>query len=155
MWEATLIVTATTSLEPLFASEWIEPGTLVNGVGANTAAKQELEPACFAKGKVVVDFKTQALEEAGDLRRAIAEGTITSEQIYGELGELVAGHKTGRENETEIALFKSVGVAIEDIATASFIYEKAMAGGVGTQLRIDSSTAEMAAATHLQGDSAT
>lgn len=149
-----IVVTATTSLESLFASEWLDPGTHVNGVGANAAAKQELDPGCFAKSKVVVDFKTQALEEAGDLRRAIAAGLISVEQIHAELGDLVVGRKKGREDNAEITLFKSVGVAIEDIAAASFVYEKAIARGVGTVLHLDSAVAEIASAPLLPGDHA-
>ena len=149
-----VIVTATTSSEPLFASEWVEPGVLINGVGANAAAKQELEPGCFAKGKVVVDFKAQALEEAGDLRNAIAAGIITSGQIYAELGEIVVGRRKGRENDTEITLFKSVGVAIEDIATASHVYNKAIENGVGTAIGMDNTSTEIAAAAHLLSDRA-
>jgi alanine dehydrogenase len=150
-----VIVTATTSLEPLFASEWLEPGTLVNGVGANAAGKQELDAPCFAMGKVVVDFKAQALEEAGDLRHAISTGAISAEKIHAELGEIVVGNKKGRENDTEITLFKSVGVAIEDIATASFVYEKAMARGIGTMVHFGNRPVEIAAAPDLPGNNAT
>lgn len=132
-----VVVTATTAREPLFASDWLEPGTHVNGIGANTPAKQELDPACFARGKVVVDFKAQVLEEAGDLRRAIAAGAIGAEQIYAELGEIVIGSKKGRENESEISLFKSVGMANVDIVLASFIYEEALACGAGTNIQLE------------------
>jgi alanine dehydrogenase len=138
-----VLVTATTSREPIFASEWLEPGTHVNGVGANTPAKQELDPGCFARSKIVVDFKAQVLEEAGDLRRAIAVGAVAADQIYAEMGEIVAGRKKGRENESEITLFKSVGVANADISIAQFVYESAVAQAVGTSLPLDQSGSQI------------
>ncbi len=138
-----LLVTATTSREPLFSGDWLEPGTHLSGMGSNAPGKRELDKTCFSRSKVVVDFKEQALEESGDLRHAIESGAITPDKIHAELGEIVTDRKVGRQNDDEITLFKSVGVAIEDIATAAFAYEKAIATGVGTYLQLDSIGADV------------
>lgn len=134
---SSLVVAATTSREPLFPGEWLEAGTHLSGVGANTPSKSELDPTCFTRAKVVVDFKEQALQEAGDLRNAIATGAITAEDIQAELGEIVSGTKPGRASTEELTLFKSVGIAIEDVATAAFAYEQASERGIGTKIELE------------------
>jgi len=85
----------------------------------------------------VVDFKEQALLEAGDLRDALKSGAISAEAIDTELGEVVTGRKPGRQGDRDITLFKSVGMAIQDVATAAFAYQQALASGVGTQIEMD------------------
>jgi alanine dehydrogenase len=117
--------------------EWLAPGTHVSAVGANAPFKRELDAAAFARSMVVVDSAEQALLESGDLQAAIASGAITREHIHAELGEILTGQKPGRSNDQQITLFKSVGVAVEDIATAAFVYEQAMARGLGVPVRLD------------------
>jgi alanine dehydrogenase len=132
-----LVVTATTARQPVFQGEWLEPGTHVSAVGANTPAKREVDAAAFQRSKIVVDFKDQALEEAGDLREVLRNGSITLDSIYAELGEIVTGKKGGRTSDTEITLFKSVGIAIEDIATAVYVLEQAELRDLGTPIMFD------------------
>lgn len=141
--ESDLVVTATTAREPLFSGEWIEAGTHVSGVGANTPAKRELDAATFRRSKIVVDFKAQALEEGGDLREALKSGSIGPDQVYAELGEIVTGRKAGRESDGEITLFKSVGIAVEDIAAAAFVFEQAELRGLGTPMAFDGEAANL------------
>jgi alanine dehydrogenase len=137
-----LVVTATTARTPVYEGEWLEPGTHVSGVGANAPSKRELDDTTFRRSKVVVDFREQALDEAGDLQGALRSGAIGPDAIHAELGEIVAGHKAGRQSPTEITLFKSVGVAIEDIAAAAFVYEQALAKGLGTPLPLNGDPGE-------------
>lgn len=132
-----LVVTATTSRQPVFCGDWLEDGTHVSGIGANTPGKRELDAATFRRGKIVVDFKKQALEEAGDLRAVLESGAITADQVYAELGEIVTGKKLGRASEREVTIFKSVGIAVEDIATAVHVYEQAKLKGLGTQVALN------------------
>lgn len=129
-----LVVTATTAREPVFKGEWLDAGTHVSGIGANTPVKRELDNETFLRSKIVVDFRTQALAEAGDLREALKTGVIAPEQVYAELGEIVSGQKRGRANDDEITTFKSVGIAVQDIATAAYVYEQAKIKGLGTEV---------------------
>jgi alanine dehydrogenase len=132
-----LVVTATTAREAVFRGEWLEEGTHVSGVGANTPAKRELDASTFQRCKIVVDFKDQALEEGGDLREALKNGSIGLNDVYAELGEIVTGRKAGRASDREITLFKSVGIAVEDIAAAAYVFEQAESNGLGTPMAFD------------------
>jgi ornithine cyclodeaminase/alanine dehydrogenase-like protein (mu-crystallin family) len=85
----------------------------------------------------VVDFREQVLQEAGDIQQALKSGTIQPERIYAELGEVVTGAKPGRIDGDEITLFKSVGMATEDMATASFAYRQALSAGIGTRIELN------------------
>jgi len=131
-----ILVAVTTSKEPVIRGELLRAGVHVNSVGANSPQKKEIDPQGFKISKIVVDFKDQVLEEAGDLRDAVASGAITVEDIYGELGEIVSGVKPGRTNKDEITLFKSVGIAIEDVAVATKAYENALRKGLGKNITL-------------------
>lgn len=132
-----LVVTATAAKSPIFEGEWLEEGTHVSGMGSNTPNKRELDGTVFKRSTIVVDFKDQALQEAGDLQDALRTGAIPTEAIDVELGDIITGKKPGRQNDREITLFKSVGMAIEDVATATFAYQQALAVGLGTRLDLD------------------
>jgi alanine dehydrogenase len=132
-----LVVTVTASKTPVLDGHWLEEGTHLSGIGSNTANKRELDVTSFQRSKIVVDFKDQALQEAGDLREALRTGMIRTDAIYAELGEVITGTKSRRQNERDITLFKSVGLAIEDVATAAFAYQQAVAGGIGTAIELD------------------
>jgi alanine dehydrogenase len=132
-----LVVTATAAKSPVFDGDWLEEGTHVTGMGSNTPGKRELDGTVFRRSTVIVDFKDQALQEAGDLQHALRTGAIPAEAIDVELGDIITGRKPGRQNDREITLFKSVGMAIEDVATATFAYEQALAAGLGTRLDLD------------------
>ena len=116
--------------------DWLKDGSHINSMGANAPTKKEVDISAFKKSKIVVDFKEQALSEAGDLIDSISSGSITSNDIHAELGEVITGKKPGRENDQEITLFKSVGIAIEDIVTAGQIYQKALDQGIGQNIKI-------------------
>lgn len=146
-----LVVAVTTSREPVVKGEWLEPGMHVSGVGANAPTKRELDGTAFARSRLVVDFAEQTLQEAGDLQDAIRTGAITADHIHAELGDIITGRRSGRENDQEITLFKSVGVAVEDIATASFVYEQAVAAGLGRSLEFDGGVSAAAASSDCTG----
>ena len=129
-----LVVTATTASVPIVEGEWLDEGTHISGIGANTRTKRELDAACFKRARVVADSREQAIEESGDLRDAIESGAMTRDHIYAELGELAAGLKEGRSSSQEITIFKSVGIALQDIAVAVSLFENAVRLGLGTQL---------------------
>lgn len=135
--QSDLVVTATTSREPVFSGDWLEEGTHVSGIGANSPSKRELDGPTFRRGKIVVDFRDQTLQEAGDLAEALSTGAITINDVHAELGEIITGRKEGRSNDREITVFKAVGVAVEDIATAAHVYEQAVANGLGTHVTLD------------------
>ena len=134
---SSLIVTVTTATAPVFSGDWLERGTHVSGVGANTAKKCELDPVTFGKSRIVVDSREQTLEESGDIQAAIQSGEITAKDLDTELGEIIIQAKTGRENDNEITLFKSVGLAVQDIATAVYVYKQAVEKGIGTTLDLN------------------
>ncbi len=131
-----ILASATTASEPPIRGEWLPPGCHVNAVGANAPAKREVDAAAFARARVVVDFEEQALQEAGDLMAAIESGAFARDRIHAELGDIVIGKKKGRENGEQVTLFKSVGVAIEDVAVAAWVYREAKKKGLGTDLNL-------------------
>jgi alanine dehydrogenase len=137
-----LVVAITTAKAPVFDGHWIEDGAHVTGAGSNTPAKRELDDIVFQRSKLIVDFRDQALQEAGDLQQALRSGAIREEAIHAELGEVITGSKTGRTSDREITLFKSVGMAIEDLTTASFAYQQALTMGLGTYLPLEGTSAE-------------
>lgn len=132
-----LVVTVTASKAPVIDGEWLEEGSHVSAVGSNAPSKRELDATAFRRSRIVVDFADQALQEAGDLLDALKTGAIQSDAIGAELGDVISGRKPGRQNDRQITLFKSVGMAIEDVATAAFAYQQALAAGVGTRLQLD------------------
>ena len=131
---ADIVAAATTSKMPIIQGDWLEPGMHINSIGANSPAKKELAPAVFARSRVAVDFKEQALMEAGDLIDALAADDGFAENDIAELGDVVAGVQPGRTSSEAITVFKSVGVAFQDIATAAFVYRAAVAQGMGMEV---------------------
>ena len=121
---ADMVITATTSVEPMVKGEWLREGVHVNAIGSYYPNARELDTETIVKSKLVVDLKRASLEEAGDIILPINEGAITEKHIYAELGEIVIGKKLGRVNEREITVFKSVGLAIQDAAVAGLIVKK-------------------------------
>lgn len=133
---ADVVVTATTSKNPVLDGDWVKKGAHVNGIGSHAPAARELDDKIVASARVVVDSLEANLKEAGDFLIPMAEGKFAKERIYAELGDVVLGKKNGRESEEEITLFKSVGLAIEDVSTASAAYERAKALGVGREVEL-------------------
>ena len=130
--EADVIVTATSSLEPVIDRDWISPGAHVNAIGTHSPNSREIDSATMAAARIFVDRRESALNESGDYLLAAKEGLVSPESIVGEVGELLIGTKTGRTSSTEITLFKSLGLAIEDVVSADYLYHKAKAQQAGT-----------------------
>jgi ornithine cyclodeaminase len=129
---ADIIVTATTAREPVIRREWISPGAHINAIGTFSPAAREIDTATMAAASLFVDRMESALNEAGDYLIAAKEGVIGPEHIRAELGEVLIGAKPGRTSPDEITLFKSLGLAIEDLAAAEHVYRKAKPHGVGS-----------------------
>jgi len=134
--QADVICTATTATSPVFADADVPPGTHVNAVGAYTPHMQEVPPETVLRARVVIDHRESSLAEAGDLLIPIKQGLMTEDHIYAELGEIAAGSKPGRASPDEITLFKSVGVAVQDVAAAGAVLEAARELGLGTEVAL-------------------
>jgi alanine dehydrogenase len=132
--EADVICTATTSTTPVFADADLKPGVHINGIGSYTPEIQEIPAETVARARVVVDSRSASLAEAGDLIIPMAEGLISRASIHGELGEVAAGQISGRESDEEITFFKSVGVAVQDVAVAELILRRAAKLGLGLEV---------------------
>jgi alanine dehydrogenase len=132
-----IIVTATTSKQPVFQGEWLSSGTHINGIGSHFGAGiKEVDGTAVKRARVVVDSREACLKEAGDIIDPIKDGLISENHIYAELGEVVAGKKKGRLNDDEITFFKSVGLALEDVSTALRVFELAKQHNLGTSVTI-------------------
>jgi ornithine cyclodeaminase len=128
---ADIICTVTSSHEPVLLGEWLSPGAHINAVGASMASARELDTAAVARSRLFVDRLESALAEAGDFLIPRNEGALGDSHILGDIGQLLTGEIQGRTSATEITLFKSVGLAIEDLAAAQHIYAKARGSGFG------------------------
>ncbi len=136
--EARVVCAATTSSTPVFNGEDLQPGAHVNGVGSYKPEMQEIDSATLKRAaKIVVDSREAALAEAGDLIVAIERGEIRLEDVYGEIGEIAAGLKAGRESDDEITYFKSVGNAAQDAAVAQAIYQQALKNNLGVEIDLE------------------
>lgn len=132
---ADLIVTATNSVEAVVRREWVSAGAHINAVGACTPRARELDADVVAASSLFVDRVESAMNEAGDYLRAIQDGAIGPEHLRAELGEVLRGTRPGRTSADEITLFKSLGLGIEDLAVAEYLYRKAQETGAGTWVR--------------------
>ena len=130
-WGSDIVVTATSAQTPFLTTECVSPGTFVAAIGADSPSKSELAAELFVGSKIVVDVLAQCIV-MGDLHHAIDAGVVTPADVHAELGDLVIGRKPGRTNPEEITVFDSTGVAIQDVASAAWVYERAIAGNVGT-----------------------
>ncbi len=128
---ADIICTATSSREPVLLGDWISPGAHINAVGSSVPAARELDTAAVVRSCLYVDRRESALNEAGDFLIPKKEGAIGDHHIVGEIGEVLTGRIHGRTTAKEVTLFKSLGIAVEDVASARHIYEKARASGTG------------------------
>jgi ornithine cyclodeaminase/alanine dehydrogenase-like protein (mu-crystallin family) len=123
-------VTCTPSRKPFLGVEHVRPGTFVAAVGADSPEKQELEPALLAAATVVADVLEQCAS-IGELHHALEAGVMTREDVHAELADVITGRKRGRRAPDEITVFDSTGTALEDVAAAAVVYERALAAGVG------------------------
>jgi len=133
---ADLVVTVTTAKEPVLELEWLKPGAHINAVGSHRPDLREIDGTTLARSKVVVDSREAVMAECGDILLAIKEKSITENSIHAEIGEVLAGTKPGRTSADEITLYKSVGIAIQDVAAAHLIYHKALEKKVGREVEI-------------------
>lgn len=129
---ADLVCTTTSSREPVLLGNWLAPGAHINAVGACFPTARELDTRAVRLARVFVDRRESALHEAGDLLIPMQAGEISAEHIAGELGDVLAGHIVGRRSSDEITLFKSLGIAVEDLATAHWLDREARQRGIGT-----------------------
>jgi len=134
--DSDLVVTATTAQQPILKSEWLKPGAHVNAVGSHRPDSREIDGPTVAHSKIVVDSRDAIMAECGDILLAIKEKSITEKDIPAEIGEVLAGVKPGRSSATEVTLYKSVGIAVQDVATAQLVYHKALKFKVGTNVEI-------------------
>jgi len=133
---ADIICTTTAAPEPILKGEWIAPGAHINAVGSSVPFTRELDTAAMAKAKLFVDRRESTINEAGDFLFAKKEGAISDEHIRGEIGDLLLGKVAGRGSPDEITVFKSLGLAIEDLAAANYVYQKAVETGVGASIEL-------------------
>ena len=131
-----LLVTVTTAKEPIVKAQWLKPGVHINAVGSHRPDLREIDGATLARAKVVVDSRAAMLAECGDILLALKEKSVDDNVIYGEIGEVLAGVKLGRRSADEITLYKSVGIAIQDVAAAHLVYRKALERNVGSHVEI-------------------
>ena len=136
---ADVICAATHSAEPVVQRDWLSAGAHVTSVGYNTAGR-EVDGATFRDALVVVESRSATLAPppagSNDIAMAIAEGAMTREHVHAELGELVSGARPGRTEATQITLYKSVGVAVQDAAAAAMVLENARKTGVGRTIEL-------------------
>ncbi len=129
--ETDIIVTVTPSRKALVMKEWIQEGVHINAIGADGPGKQELDPFIVKRAdKVVVDSLNQC-RIIGEIQHALADGLITEDDVYAEIGKILIGEKIGRETNEEITLFDATGLAAQDIAAANIVYKQAKEKGIG------------------------
>lgn len=136
---ADLICTTTAAQEPVLLGDWLSPGAHINAVGACFPSSRELDTRAVVLSRLFVDRRESAEAEAGDFLIPKQEGAIGDEHIAGEIGEVLLGRVPGRRSAGEITLFKSLGLAIEDLAAAHHVYRKALATGGGISFALQGS----------------
>lgn len=125
---ADIVVTTTPSFEPVVRAEWIEPGTHINAVGADTRGKHELEPSLLSSAKVIVDNLAQA-STLGEVQHA-----DSVDVVHATLGEVLTGERNGRDGPAEVTIFDSTGVTFQDLCVAAFAYREAEKGSFGQRV---------------------
>ena len=132
--EKDIVITATTSREPVLLGNWLAQGTHVNAIGSNFLGKAEIDPAVVRRcATVVVDSKEQARAEAGDFQQPLEDGSLHWADVR-ELGQVIVGRFPGRKHAQDVTLFKSLGIAVEDVAVAARVYARAIEAGLGTKI---------------------
>jgi ornithine cyclodeaminase/alanine dehydrogenase len=133
---ADILVTATASKQPVLHYDWLEPGAHINAMGSSLPDSREVDTKIIQNARLVVESRQATMAEAGDVLVPLRNGDVSEQVIFAEIGEVVAGDKPGRDSDSEITLFKSVGIAIQDAATAKLVYQKAKALGIGSEVAI-------------------
>jgi alanine dehydrogenase len=133
--ESDICVTCTPAKRYFLNREYVRRGALIAAVGADNPEKQELDPALMASNKLVVDLLDQCAT-IGELHHALEQGLVTTADVHAELGEVIAGKKPGRSSDEEIIIFDSTGTALQDVAAAAIVYERAISAGMGVVLNL-------------------
>jgi len=130
--EADVVCTVTSSPDPLLLGADVRPGTHLCLVGASIPSSREVDDACVEMSRFFVDYRESAMAQAGELLHAIREGVVTAAHIVAEIGEVLAGTVPGRRSDVEVTVYKSLGVAAQDLAAAMLVYRRATELNVGT-----------------------
>ena len=130
-----IVITLTPSRKPYVKYDWVSSGTHFNCMGADAPGKQEVDPKILLNAKIIVDDREQAIH-SGEINVPISKGILKPDDIYAELGEIIAGLKPGRENDEELTVFVSTGLAIQDTATAYIAYKKAIEQNIGRKINL-------------------
>ncbi|MDR3512018.1 MAG: ornithine cyclodeaminase family protein [Caulobacteraceae bacterium] len=128
---ADLICTVTMAREPILLGEWVAPGAHLNVVGSSIASTAEIDTPLVARARYFVDYRESTVNEAGEYLRAVKAGAITPEHILAEIGAVANGTKAGRLTGEDVTIYKSLGIAAQDLASAHYVLQKAKAQGVG------------------------
>ena len=131
--EADIVSLATTATSPIVDSSWWKPGAHINGIGSHAPGVRELDSATVQKARVICDQKDACMAEAGDLQIPVENEEYSWDDIAGDLGDVVNGKIKGRTSDDEITLFKSVGLAVQDISCAALVYREALENGIGVE----------------------
>jgi len=129
---ADIVCTTTSSKVPILAGEWLSPGAHLNVVGSSMPAAREVDAEAVKRSRLFTDRMESALNEAGDFLLARKEGVVDDSHILGEIGELLIGTKAGRTSDSDITMFKSLGLAVEDVASAHVVWSEAERRNAGT-----------------------
>ena len=133
---ADILTAVTDAAEPILEAGWLKPGVHINAVGSHRPDAREMGGDTVKRATVVVDSLDAVNTECGDILLALEEGAITPDHLRGEIGEVLAGAKPGRTGDDEITMYKSVGIAAQDVAAASLVYRRALEKGVGTEVEM-------------------
>jgi ornithine cyclodeaminase/alanine dehydrogenase-like protein (mu-crystallin family) len=133
---ADVVVTATSSRQPVFPGKALSAGAHINAIGAFKPEMQEVDEETILRSRIFVDSVAACLEEAGDLIIPLKKGLLRQADIQAELGEVIAGKKPGRRDDQEITYFKSVGNAVQDISVAQAVFQRAVAKGLGQEVEL-------------------
>ena len=131
--ESDIVSLATTAATPIVDASWWKPGAHLNGIGSHAPGVRELDTATIRRARVICDQKDACMAEAGDLQIPVEGGDYSWDDVAGDLGDVVNGDVAGRTSDEEVTLFKSVGLAIQDISCAALVYAEAVANGIGEE----------------------
>jgi ornithine cyclodeaminase len=128
---ADIVCTLTKARDPILEGAWLESGVHLNVVGSSVVNAAEIDTVAVARSRFFVDRRESTQNEGGEYLRALAAGAITPEHILGEIGEVANGSKPGRVSASEVTLYKSLGIAPQDLAAAHYVFQKALTAGIG------------------------
>ena len=131
--EADIVALATTAANPIVSADWWKPGAHINAIGSHAPGVRELDTASIQRARIICDQLEACMTEAGDLQIPVEDGDYAWSSVVGNLGDVVNGDTAGRTSDEEVTLFKSVGLAIQDISCAALVYREAAANGIGQE----------------------